>query len=142
MTPIHLSSALPSALLLAALAFSACKEEGPAGPAGPPGNANVKAVTFHVAATDWQYQATSAHLEKALPDITQEIWDKGSVVVYWQINGAWVALPFTYPSGSVTQSMGYHYTPGNLTIFVTQSNGAAPASLGTATFKAVITAGS
>jgi hypothetical protein len=131
------------ALLLTALLFSSCKEEGPIGPAGPAGNANVKAVTFNILASDWQYHPSSAHLDKPLPEITQQIWDKGAVVVYWQINNAWVALPFTYPAAdSVTQFMGYDYTPGNLRIFVTRANGTAPDSLNTATFKAVITAGS
>jgi hypothetical protein len=115
---------------------------GPAGPTGPQGNANVSSVVFNVVASDWQYPTGSAYLTKTMPEITTDIFSTGSVNVYWQINSAWVALPYTFPNGSVTQTMGYSYTAGQLKIFVTNSDGSTPATLNTATFKAVITSAS
>jgi hypothetical protein len=135
-------------ICLIAAMFSCKKTEGPAGPAGPTGptgpggNANVKTVAFNAVNTDWQYPSGSAYLEKNMAEITTDIFNTGSVDVYWQISGAWVALPFTYPNGSITQTMGYSYTGGQLKIFVTNSDGSTPATLNTATFKTVITSGS
>jgi hypothetical protein len=117
---------------------SACTKEGKQ---GPPGNANVRSINFDVQLNDWKYQAGSAYLEKPLADITADIYNKGSINVYWHVNNNWVALPVTYPKDSISQSMGYEYNTGKLRIFITNSNGSTPVSLGTATYRVVIISG-
>lgn len=127
-------------LILCFLFFSvsACTKEGKQGPAG---NANVRSVSFSIQTTDWKYQAGIAALEQQVPEISADIYNKGSVAVYWNIDNKWVALPVTYPKDSITQSMGYDYSTGKLRIFVTNSNGKTPDSLGTAIYRAVVISG-
>jgi hypothetical protein len=133
-------------VLFFALFFQSCKKsegpQGPEGPAGPQGNANVKTVTFNVVTADWKYSTGLAYLNKAIPEITTDIYNKGSVALYWQISNSWVALPVTFPSGSITQTMGYNYKADSLKVTVTNSDGSTPATLNSATFKVVVTSGS
>jgi hypothetical protein len=131
--------------VLTVIVFTACKKEGPAGPAGPQGptgNANVKTVILNVDSDEWVYEPGLAYVSRNVPEITSNIFDNGSVMAYWSINSSWVALPLTFPSDSITKTMGYNYYTGAIRLFLTHSDNTTPANLGTATFKLVLTSGS
>jgi hypothetical protein len=124
------------------LSLSSCYKEGDRGPQGPAGNANVKSVIFNVDSTAWQYSTGAAIFTRNTAEIMRSIYDAGSVMMYWQVSGNWVALPATYARDSTSQSLGFDYNVGVLRIYVINSNGSTPSRVGSGTFKAVITAGS
>jgi hypothetical protein len=74
--------------------------QGPAGPAGTDGNANVKFISFTLAARDWQ-QGTGADRSlfvhtRNVPEITTEVANGGAVLVYQSSDGQlWRALSFS-----------------------------------------------
>lgn len=101
--------------LVAGLTFSSCKKEtgpkgdtGAIGPQGPAGNANVK--TTIVSNQTWVYSAPAYIATMSAPNITQEIVDKGAVLVYLENAGTYIQLPITlYNNGYQTLVDFEHY---------------------------------
>lgn len=92
------------------LLFTSCSKDGDTGPQGPQGtpgsngingNANVKSFQFTAVPGDWSNFGTpgqSGHckfVEKFYAEITQEIFDTGTVLGYVRDGNYWVALPYT-----------------------------------------------
>jgi hypothetical protein len=116
--------------LLAGALFSSCKKEaGPEGPQGPAGtngkngNANVKSqISTNLV---WTYNASTLAYETLItnPNITQDIVDKGAVLVYLQVNNNYVQLPNSSMfSSSVILFFDFEYYLGGLKITCSNSD--------------------
>jgi hypothetical protein len=99
---------------------------GPTGPTGPQGNANVKTDTFRVVSSQWLWNANYAfatapnsslqyftrYYDRSFASITQDILDKGFVLVYFTPSpfnaNQWVNLP--YQLASFSSDFNYNVT--------------------------------
>ena len=101
--------------LLALMASSCLRVQGPIGPQGPPGfpgqngqdgNANVWSINYLALASDWYDVGVSGDdgyylaLDLNVPEITASIVNSGVVMVYYRAtdNSPWTALPYTFIS--------------------------------------------
>ena len=107
----------------AALLFtlSACSDDGPV---GPPGNANVHSVTFTFSAANADINGPVASVQFDVPSITPSVVDGGAVLVYFQEQGTWTAMPYTFaeespdlPAVDFTITLGYGYDDEFLELF-------------------------
>ena len=99
-------------------------EQGPKGDKGDPGqpgNANVQSQVFEV--TSWSVIGTSGNpgvhtaAQITYSAITQEIVDKGLVMVYYQSStNTWQSLPFTRFATTFRYTVDYDYTVGKVTL--------------------------
>ena len=109
---------------------------GPAGPQGPQGAANVKVDTFTLQSGDYKYNSiywsgtspnvsqgqVSRYYERPNATITQDILDKGVVLVYLNIPaslGGWTPLPISWLdnfTGNFTYNYAYVPTVGKVTL--------------------------
>ncbi|MGB3946895.1 MAG: collagen-like protein [Bacteroidia bacterium] len=130
------------------LFFAGCKgkdgapgAQGPQGVQGEQGNANVNYSVFTVASTDWSYTSPSYTVTNYNGLITQDILDKGAVLVYRSIGGAWQQLPITiYPTSTYSETISYLAELYALTIKITDSDLTQPAPPSASTFKIVTVA--
>jgi hypothetical protein len=115
-----------------------CKKEGPPGKDGKDGNPTVISSLVTVNSGQWTYQAPSYHVNIQYSAITQDIINKGAVLVYNQYNNTSTALPYTafYPNYSRL----YDFTAynGGLYIYVTDSDLTQPSNPGNLQFKIVV----
>lgn len=103
------------ALLSVMALFTAVACQGPRGPEGPSGqdgrdgqdgNANVISINYFVGEENWYDVGTPGENDFFLaadldvPEITQDIYDNGLVLVYYRANDdePWIALPYTFIS--------------------------------------------
>lgn len=130
--------------LACGLLFTGCKKEGPPGKDGTngkDGNANV--VSSSVTSGGWSYVSPSWEQAFTYPAITQNILDKGAVLVYVQSGSNYYQLPYTfYPSSTYSRTYTYVHYLGGLKVFVTDSDLTQPTNPGTLTFKVVVIAAS
>lgn len=123
---------------MSAVLLDGCKgkdgEPGAQGPAGTNGNANVIG-SNSTTVNSWTlnsgilYSATLSW-----PSITQEIVDKGAVMVYESDgSGGWAALPYTIAMTSSTYSFGL----GFVNIYVTNTDGSSPSNPGSINYRVV-----
>ncbi|MCK9612504.1 MAG: hypothetical protein PHR81_03205 [Bacteroidales bacterium] len=100
-------------LVLLTVASSCKKEEGPAGPQGPEGPAGTANVIYSdwigFQATSWsetaitEFGKTMRHYYDTVPEITQNIVDKGLVMVYIKSAGTPEAQPLPMTIYGLTQ---------------------------------------
>jgi hypothetical protein len=64
-------------LPLLIIIFAACNDDDPVGP-----QTTTKVITFQVNAEDWEITDPIAAYEKEIPELTQDIAEKGAVIVY------------------------------------------------------------
>lgn len=95
---------------------------GPTGTSGTNGNANVKSLTFTVNTWEWVTSGNTVYVNRT-PDISTDIFNSGSVLLYIKSSTAWQALPFTYPQGTFTTLMRYLYSYNFVQINVMQESG-------------------
>jgi hypothetical protein len=118
-----------------------CTKEGPIGPAGNDGNANVVSSTF--SSSNWVYSAPSWSLTHFYSAITQEIIDKGAVLVYLKTGQAYSQLPITiYTSTNYSTSIEVASFVGGVKLFWTDSDLTQPNNPGNLEFKIVVIAAS
>jgi hypothetical protein len=113
-------------------------EQGEPGPTGPQGNANVTSGT--VTLSSWIYDSNNKWYTATIIDqgITQNIVDKGAVIVYLYQGGANAALPVTiYPSASYSSTLSYVYGLSQVVIRVQDSDLTQPNNPGSLTFRVV-----
>lgn len=116
-TAIHAS--IPALFLLLTLSFIACKkgDKGDPGPAGANGNANVIGTnTVTLYSSNWGYDPNNDYYYAQLnvPSITQDVVDRGLVMLYFQENtGVWAAMPITFNNGV---SLGFYITLNTIQI--------------------------
>ncbi len=123
--------------LLIALTFNACKkpkdgEDGPQGLQGPAGNANVQgsqpySATFITSNGNLYYVNINA------PLLTQDILDKGVVMVYTGGVGDWWPLPLT---ANITTTY-FNIKLNLVTIYIRNTDGSTTPNPGTKTFRNV-----
>ena len=141
--------------LFTILLFNGCKKEGPIGPAGPQGSqgipgetgatgatgaqGNANVVSGTVTITNWIFSSPSYYADISYPAITQEIVDKGAVLVYVSNGGGgYSQLPVTvYPNTTYSKSFECVHALGALRIYVTDSDHIT-VNPGTQTFKIVV----
>lgn len=115
-----------------------CSKEGPAGPAGPTGNANVIGTNVvNIDATYWYPNSTSTLWTAQLntSGITQAIIDKGSVQLFFNINGSeWSSIPITVSNYSLSYSFGLGY----LKVYAQKTDLSTLSNPGNASFRIVV----
>jgi hypothetical protein len=106
-------------LMIALVLFTGCKkgDKGDTGPAGIngtngiDGNANVKASTYSLNASNWGFDGANkvSYANLINNNITSDIVSTGTVSVFVTgTSGQWIALPWTYwDSPSITYNYGY-----------------------------------
>ena len=113
---------LPLASLSILLLIASCKKEGPQGPAGKDGNANVVSSNTVVLSnwssvyddgTDFLYSSTVTW-----PTITQDVKDRGVVMVYYHDNTTtnWTAVPYSEAGTGYSYSMNLDVAVGAVNI--------------------------
>ena len=140
-------AALIGALSLSLITISSCQkgEKGDPGPAGQngtngtngvDGNANVigtNTVTLNPSDRTITSGVASAHL--SVPGITQEVFDKGAVMVYYKASSTqWTALPYLLSNVYIV----YGFKVGDIELVASTTNGTAVTINGALTFRAVI----
>ena len=132
--------------LVCGLLFTGCKkgDTGPAGPAGTNGtNGNANVVSSSITSSNWVYSSPSWGISFTYPAITQDIIDKGAVLVYLKVGSAYNQLPLTiYQSATYSSTYEVSTIVGGLTIFATDSDLTQPNNPGSKTFKIVVIAAS
>ena len=133
--------------LACGLLFTNCAKDGatgPAGPAGPAGaNGNANVVSSTITSSNWTYNSPSWEITFTYPAITQDIIDKGAVLVYLKNGTAYTQLPLTfYQSSSYSTSLEVSNFLGGVKIFWTDSDLTQPINPGSWTFKIVVIAAS
>jgi hypothetical protein len=118
-----------------------CTKEGPIGPAGADGNANV--VSSTISSSNWVYNSPSWSITFSYPAITQNIIDKGAVLVYLKNGQAYTQLPLTiYSSATFSSSLEVNSFVGGVKVFWTDSDLTQPSNPGNREFKVVVIAAS
>lgn len=128
---------------LMVLMFGACKKpkDGAPGAQGPQGNANVTYGIFNVPASSWGYTSPTYYATLLEPTITQDILDKGAILVYMGSTSQWVQLPVTfYPSSTYSELIKPIFTLGQVEVDITDSDLTQPATPTAKTFKVVVIA--
>lgn len=133
--------------LACGLLFTNCAKDGKTGPAGPAGtngtNGNANVVSSSLTSSAWTYVAPSWEMTFTYPAITQDILDKGAVLVYVQQSSNYYQLPYTfYPASSYSRTYTFVHYLGGLKVFVTDSDLTQPSNPGSLTFKVVAIAAS
>lgn len=143
-------------VLTLGLSVSSCKkaEKGDMGPQGTAGingtngtngNANVKTMTVTVTAVDWTASGSGGMQSTVITNtnITQDIIDKGAIMVYMVNAGQTSALPLMmYPSSSYGINMQFTASLNSLAITVQRTDLVAAVNPGTLTYKIVTIAAS
>jgi len=109
---------------------------GATGSNGATGNANVSEKIIIV--SNWAYQLNYWYANVVDSAITQNIVDKGAVIVYYEISpGEWSMLPYSYPYTIDPYEYSFIYSLNNVFIKRRDLSSATP-NPGTQTFKIVI----
>jgi hypothetical protein len=129
------------------LTLASCAKKGDTGPAGPAGtngtNGNANVVSSTITSSNWVYNSPSWGITFTYPAITQNIIDKGAVLVYMKVGQAYNQLPLTiYQSATYSSSYEVSTNVGTVGIFVTDSDLTQPNNPGSQTFKIVVIAAS
>lgn len=124
-----------AAILLLTITIASCKkgDTGPAGKDGTNGNANVIA-TNNVTINTWSLSNSIYTATISASGITQNIVDKGIVMVYIQYGSQWVSLPDITGINSTV----YAYELGKVVLINSNSDGTTPTNPSTQTFRIVI----
>lgn len=78
------------------LMFSCEMNTGPEGPQGIPGNANVIIKILEFNRDSVNMSAYSGDLSFKVSEITEVVCDSGAVLAYFEVNGQWISLPYTF----------------------------------------------
>ena len=130
--------------LVCGLLFTNCKKEGPQGPAGKDGtNGNANVVSSSITSSSWVYSSPSWSINFTYGAITQDIIDRGAVLVYMKVGSAYNQIPITfYPANNYSRTYDISTYVGGVTIYCTDSDLTQPTNPGTLTFKVVVIAAS
>jgi len=104
------------AILFLSLMISCKKKAGPPGPQGPQGNANVREIIFTNQSFTYNTTYSEYQMYLNVPAITQDIQNRGAVMVYMQPVGLniYIALPYT-DKGPI--NMGFTTSVGGIDLF-------------------------
>ena len=98
---------------------------GPPGPEGPPGrDAGVFSQTFDFSMENAQFDGPVASVAYDVPLITPDVARYGAVLVFFEEQETWTAMPFTFaeespdlPAVDFTITLGYAYDEALLEVF-------------------------
>lgn len=120
------------------ISIFACTKEGPIGPSG---NANV--VSSTISSSNWVLADNRWSITFTYPEITQNIIDKGAVLVYMKVGQAYNQIPLTlYSSATFSTSLQVSSFLGGVTVFWSDSDLTQPTNPGNREFKIVVIAAS
>lgn len=127
---------LSTICLFVSVMFTECKKEGPP---GKDGNANVKSSTLTFSTWTWDTANNFEYADFTWGEITSDIANTGTVLIYVDTPAGWAPLPRTiYPDQTYSESQRYTYTTGAFKIIVQDSDWLPPSpALGTWTIKVV-----
>lgn len=111
---------IPFALLM--MIFFGCKKDntgpqGPAGAAGTNGNALLQSDTITI--SSWNWNGVDAHKDISQPIITQQVLDRGLIMVYKGNTALWNAMPFI----SLNDKWTYTCSLGNIRVIYEHVDG-------------------
>jgi len=142
-----------------AVLFTSCAKDGETGPQGPAGtngtngtngtdgDVNVTTHTFTVNPNDWipaGFAGQPGHciyVEQYYSEITQNVYDNGTILGFVKDQGYWVAMPFTSYSGIVDVLYSSTYKPEFYKVNVFFSDLTTPYFTTSMEFKVVIVDG-
>jgi len=126
------------AILLFFVAVLAAACEGPMGPPGRDGepgldgaNTNWKIIDIDVLSRQWQVDIDANgnrfyFAQFNVPELTQFIYDNGTVLAYYELNGVQQPLPYTRHNGDNgyywTRTIDFEFTTKSMTFYVTDSD--------------------
>ena len=91
------------------------------GPAGKDGNANVSSKFYTV--SSWSVPASGQiYTDIADADITQNVIDSGSVMVYLNTSGSWTPLPYNHYYSDHFIATTFQCSVGTVRVVVTESD--------------------
>lgn len=128
-----------SIVIASALMFTSCEKEGPEGPAGPAGKdgtANIMTDTYTTTNSDWSFDAQYNTYDAVIsaPSITQDIAANGTIQMFIEEQGSYIALPFIFNNAQFN----YGYEVGEVSILASLADGSVPNNPGGMTFKLVV----
>lgn len=137
---------LLSAILLI-LVFWGCSkpEDGAVGPAGPAGTANVIYSDWITApaTTPGNIDGTNGNITNiAAPKLTQDILDKGTVLVYAKFSTTYFPLPYTSNAGGAVNTINFYPEVNNIKLFRFKHDGTGGIGISsTVTFRYILIPG-
>lgn len=143
---INTKKVIATLFVACTLIITSCKkgDTGPAGDkgaTGSTGNANV--VSSSLTASAWSYVSPSWEMTFTYPAITQNILDRGAVLVYVQQGLNYYQLPYTtYLSSTYSRTYNFVHYIGGMKVSLTDSDLTQPNNPGSLTFKVVVIAAS
>jgi len=113
---------LSSFAIVAIALFSSCAKEEDVDVVY--GNTNITSKTLTVYASQWVFLDPEFYVDIAMPEINQNVLDKGAVMVYGKNSfGEWEALPNTTPiDGSYSEVYTFSIWSGYLTLYKTDTD--------------------
>lgn len=128
------------AICIIALSLIGCTKEGAQGPAGKDGtNGNANVVSSSITSSSWVYNNPSWEIAFSYAAITQDIIDRGAVLVYMKVGSAYNQIPITfYPANNYSRTYDISSNVGSVTIYCTDSDLTQPTNPGIQTFKIVV----
>lgn len=126
-----------------AMIFNGCAKDGATGPAGQKGidgidgidgNANViGSNSVSVVSSDWTLSSNYYSTSFTLPAITQEVVDKGVVMVYEKLGTSWQAMPYSLD----IESRDFTFNVGTVKIWAHNSDFSAPTNPSAQTYRII-----
>ncbi len=110
-----------SIMALSLLIYSCVGPQGERGEDGLDGNANVGSAIYDVATSKWEGNYDGYKTTLIVPEITQDIYENGAVLVYMMknegsANQSFNMLPYTWLNNSITEYMDYDAFVGSIDI--------------------------
>lgn len=97
--------------------------------------------TSTLTTTDWNNGGTYYYISFTWAEITQDIVNNGTVLIYFQNGSYWVALPSTFYFTGYSETWSFGYKLGGAEVDVIDSDGTLPGYPGTVTFKLIAFSG-
>jgi hypothetical protein len=111
-----------SILMVCTLLFSLSGCRGDRGPKGEDGNANVATIQFTLHTNDWTGDENRYDTNISVPEITQDIYSNGAVLIYslyeLETPYSFNAIPFTNVNGNTATYMDADIYVGNIDLFL------------------------
>ncbi|MDB9932883.1 hypothetical protein OAD28_09255 [Flavobacteriales bacterium] len=128
-------------ILIATFIFASCKKEIIRETTIIENSSSIS--TFVVDSNNWRVSNQFLIATIDIPAITQEIIDKGAVLIYQKENASWISLPFSFTMNASSPStfVRVNHFVGYITIYRSNSDYSVPSNPGVRTFKCVILTG-
>ncbi len=133
-------------LLAASFLMCACVKEGPPGPPGPSGRDGSTVNTYYIKVypADWRplgsfgIEGFCYNADFSMPAITNNVINKGAVLVYSLDGGYDNQLPYILPYQGFLETIRYDLSPGKIGFFIEDSDFRTAPPQGIREFKVVV----